>query len=1131
MIEQIKLLSRQEECRQYLIIRGKLGFGKRSLAIDACTDYTVIRSTNFQMFWLDVHNCNTPEKILVEMQRLKIYMRSNSSLPEPFVGPEGNTQLRITELKKFFQNTFSTDKYRDALLVLCDVANKEVIEAFDFHCKILATSRSESCFDEISKNRKRFVVIDRGLTEQESLDFFEKLRVFDESSRYKMKVREIHKLCDGEPMIISLICNNIVQFNGGNPEERLRSFIRQLKHNKLTDAQMESTIEESLAFLPEVDRNAYQRMVVFPQNVFVPISVLARYWQMNAGETEQLVNRLYRCSLLTVEYHKNPTQESEDTTAFVSMHYIYSSYLKKLYGDDELQDMHWSICKSYDIDTVLQRRREPELFDLPDDGYVHYYIGYHLARSGHTELFPELFLDFGFLEQKLRHTGLPNTCGDLEEYRTSIVANDEGKRRLWKELMQFLPTIEEMVHENNDTSLLQYALNASDTIAKEAKRQAAKFTNRVWFADVGHPSKRRRQMVKLQKRPLHLKFYGPDALIAALDDHSILLSDLSPSYVAEPTLLKEHTAPVHKMAIFGEHYLVSLDTGGTLLVWSLKDTPIYLAKCSDGFQSIRSQDSPPGSEDHGFKMRQFDSRNMNYIKPVCRIVDTNVINCFYIQEEKGYTNGNGHSNGNGHRNGNSGHKITLFYGTQNGVVSCNEWCEKSEQFSSQWTSQIDNIKDIRVLHFIAPFCLVILSATKLRFINMKSTSEIFQAFKFPNQPDPLAIFETKMAKDMMLYLVYKESIMRIQVKEEINSIIQARSVEEVFKVKKGIEIYCCTQSEDGMYLVLGTTNGIVVFDCATNTEWQRNSNGYHIGCIDMCTCDDFNYRYLMISGTENGVPEVVNIYGLPGRRTVVGRTLSNDRSTFSGHNRRLVGENHFEVIRNAEDELKIYAVEAGNIVHMLTSAGKSVEGMADGSLRKITCTGQWAGRFCFGTVDGLFYVARDKEMEFVVHEEMREAIVYIKCIDPVYCVVATETKYVILKWDSPLESIEMKGKIVDCFGVDNDGRMIIIRDYAPVQLIEMKKAWHMRVQYLLETAGNVRITGCEFQGGCLVLLDFNGKFRFFTVDKEKEEFEMKPETKPGTKILIQYRVSAMALSKDTSILALGHESGEIFVSI
>lgn len=58
---------------------------------------------------------------------------------------------------------------------------------------------------------------------------------------------------------------------------------------------------------------------------------------------------------------------------------------------------------------------------FPHDGYFHFYIAYHLKEANMIEMFPKLFLDFGFLEQKLRATGLPNTLGDLKMFEKEII--------------------------------------------------------------------------------------------------------------------------------------------------------------------------------------------------------------------------------------------------------------------------------------------------------------------------------------------------------------------------------------------------------------------------------------------------------------------------------------------------------------------------------------------------------------------------------------------------------------------------------------------------------------------------------------------------------------------------------------
>lgn len=132
---------------------------------------------------------------------------------------------------------------------------------------------------------------------------------------------------------------------------------------------------------------------------------------------------------------------------------------------------------------AIDERTEPNIVRVDDDGYFYYYIGYHMKEAERFEVFPKIFLDFGFLEQKLRATLLPNTIGDLKLYRQLITAGDPKKETFLDELLQFLKRAEEMVCKSQDTSLLQYAITSGGILQEEAIKQAKQFTDRVWFHD------------------------------------------------------------------------------------------------------------------------------------------------------------------------------------------------------------------------------------------------------------------------------------------------------------------------------------------------------------------------------------------------------------------------------------------------------------------------------------------------------------------------------------------------------------------------------------------------------------------------------------------------------------------------
>lgn len=122
---------------------------------------------------------------------------------------------------------------------------------------------------------------------------------------------------------------------------------------------------------------------------------------------------------------------------------------------------------------------------MPNDNYFHFYIGYHLREAGtqYQDLFKMLYYDFGFLEQKLRYSGLSNTLGDFKYYSNEILNKNKPQEDL-TELTDFLAYIEEFLSTSDDTCLLQYALSKDNAIEKKAQQQAQQFKSRIWFSDM-----------------------------------------------------------------------------------------------------------------------------------------------------------------------------------------------------------------------------------------------------------------------------------------------------------------------------------------------------------------------------------------------------------------------------------------------------------------------------------------------------------------------------------------------------------------------------------------------------------------------------------------------------------------------
>lgn len=212
-------------------------------------------------------------------------------------------------------------------------------------------------------------------------------------------------------------------------------------------------------------------------HALLPTQVLQKYWQLpNKSEVEEIIQRLDKLYLLECCVI--------DGEIYCSLHYHYYFYLTNLISTEMKQSMHATLVRSYRIPEALRDRTEPNITDLLDDKYFHFYIGYHLKESAMLSLFPDLYFDFGFVEQKLRYTGLPNTLGDFNSYKSEIAGKDQNRVRLLEDLTDFLANIEEILLRTPDTCLLQYALTTDNAVKIEAMHQARKFTNRIWFTDM-----------------------------------------------------------------------------------------------------------------------------------------------------------------------------------------------------------------------------------------------------------------------------------------------------------------------------------------------------------------------------------------------------------------------------------------------------------------------------------------------------------------------------------------------------------------------------------------------------------------------------------------------------------------------
>lgn len=572
---------------------------------------------------------------------------------------------------------------------------------------------------------------------------------------------------------------------------------------------------------------------------------------------------------------------------YCSIQYHYCSYLSDTVTENRKLEMHQRLVDSYgyvlnkDCETpniyrfffvfrivdALANRTDPNIVsDELDDKYFYYYIAHHLIMAKRTELMPKLYLDMGFLEQKLRATGLANTIGDLNGYRQIICNKLRNNERFMDELLKFLPNVEEMLKKSEDTSLLQYAISSdgllqrigqsqrsydqnADVLQREALRQADQFKHRLFFIDNDHVY-HHRQIMKLNKAPVALRFVKSNIAIIANIDHTILLNDLSLNYSIEPTQFVGHEARICELHLLLEHHFLTLDTNGVCKLWTYQLTPIQQRRQS------RSR-LPSSSEDLRRSVRQSRTESFvpKYTNKCLKSMENSrtlrhKLTCLLIVGGRFKT-----------------HNFTLYGGTESGQILRTIWNTATGQFDDFIV--VISIKDIKPIQSIVNIdnsTLMVLSRDGQLSVFMVKTASFhtFPSDIYENSSNIIAVHMFLIGPQLgkcRILVVFRKGVRMVTLPASISPPIKAIDVSTEQMYATDDNITCCVLSTDSKYLVLGTSRGIVVYDVEKRLVTLRSSVTDVVTCLDIHELNSAKYKYRLMCGTQNH-PEYIYLYGV-----------------------------------------------------------------------------------------------------------------------------------------------------------------------------------------------------------------------------------------------------------------------------
>lgn len=153
----------------------------------------------------------------------------------------------------------------------------------------------------------------------------------------------------------------------------------------------------------------FKMLAVLPDNVKVSVKVFSVLWKKRVDEVERIMKKLRSKSLINEFYVQ------EQKNYLYEVHDLIMKYLRSKFNQDQkINLLHKDLLKNYgyyDINNLP--------VELADDGYIAYYIGYHISHTQCTEMlnyFNKLYLNLKFLGNKVRLTGPADVIMDIQKY-------------------------------------------------------------------------------------------------------------------------------------------------------------------------------------------------------------------------------------------------------------------------------------------------------------------------------------------------------------------------------------------------------------------------------------------------------------------------------------------------------------------------------------------------------------------------------------------------------------------------------------------------------------------------------------------------------------------------------------------
>ena len=278
-------------------------------------------------------------------------------------------------------------------------------------------------------------------------------------------------------MVISLI-GSLISDSGRNSKTQRQSgrwlyYLQNLKTRRYSKLKKQHSYEHesvmgavqmSVDNLEKSDQEKYEKLAVFMDDDPIPSKTLEILWNVDKYEVEDTMNIFLKKSLAMCE-----VDTTQDTLVY-TLHDLQLDYLKTKLRDDPEKEriLHEEFVSEY------LRRVNYRYGDLSNDGYIFSHLGYHLTMAGMDQLFPEIYLDLGYIEVNLKATGPVDLLSDYRKYSEQIMGESGQHTEALSDFEEFCRTVGAKVSSNKDADIIQLALREveSSEVYMAAKRLA-----------------------------------------------------------------------------------------------------------------------------------------------------------------------------------------------------------------------------------------------------------------------------------------------------------------------------------------------------------------------------------------------------------------------------------------------------------------------------------------------------------------------------------------------------------------------------------------------------------------------------------------------------------------------------------